>query len=64
MEYGGWGYRRRFYRKKRAYSISGNMGIELTLANGQTVMIGTRQPEKMQQYLDYLKQKYQISALA
>lgn len=62
-EYGGWGYRLGLFTKKRAYSISGNMGLALTLKNGQTVMIGTEKAEEMQAYLQYLKSAHQIAAI-
>lgn len=62
-EYGGWGFRLGLFSNKRAYSISGNIGLKLTLKNGQTVMIGTKKAEEMQAYLEYLKSALQIAAL-
>jgi hypothetical protein len=62
-EYGGWGYRLGLFAKKRAYSISGNIGLELTLKDGQTVMIGTKRAEEMQAYLQYLKSAHQNAAI-
>jgi hypothetical protein len=44
-EYGGWGLR--LSRRGRAYSISGNRGVELTLTDGRRVMIGSRRPEEL-----------------
>jgi hypothetical protein len=44
-EYGGWGIKG-WSRNKIAYNVSGNEGVELTLTNGQRVMIGSqRAPE-------------------
>lgn len=62
-EYGGWGFRLGLLSNKRAYSISGNIGLKLTLKNGQTVMVGTKKVEAMQAYLEYLKSAHQIVAL-
>jgi hypothetical protein len=44
-EYGGWGIK--YGRKGRAYNVSGNMGLFITLKNKKTIMIGTRKPEEM-----------------
>jgi hypothetical protein len=64
IDYGGWGYRKGWGGKKQAYNVSGNMGLKITLADGRIVLLGTREPEKMQEYLYYLKTKYQLSALS
>ncbi len=63
MEYGGWGYRIRPWKKRRAYSISGYSGLELTLHDGYLVMVGTKKSEAIATYLKYLHQKYGIEAL-
>ena len=45
-EYGGWGLR--FGRGgRRAYSISGDRGVELTLTDGRRVMIGSQRPAEL-----------------
>ena len=44
-EYGGWGVRRRSNR--RAYNVSGNRGVELTLHDGRIVMIGSQKAEEL-----------------
>ncbi|MES2382657.1 MAG: hypothetical protein V4538_16530 [Bacteroidota bacterium] len=62
MEYGGWGYKG-LWKKNRAYSVSGNMGLQITFHNNSKVLIGTKEPDKMKTYLSYLKEKYQIAAL-
>jgi hypothetical protein len=50
LEYGGWGVR---YRPgKRAYSMRGNRGVELTLRNGQRIMLGTDAPETLQKAIN------------
>ncbi|HEV7499621.1 MAG TPA: hypothetical protein VGQ33_06425 [Vicinamibacteria bacterium] len=44
-EYGGWGVR--IGRGKRAYSVSGDRGVELILADGMRVMIGSRRADDL-----------------
>jgi len=44
-EYGGWGVRRRSNR--RAYNVSGDRGVELTLHDGQIIMIGSQKAEEL-----------------
>jgi hypothetical protein len=39
-EYGGWGIR--FGRAGRAYNVSGNEGVQLRLASGERLLIGSR----------------------
>lgn len=62
-DYGGWGNKGNWNKSKRVYNVSGNMGLELILHNGKSIMIGTKQPEKITAYLKYLKTKYQLKAL-
>lgn len=50
MEYGGWGYRYSFNNGK-AYNISGNMGLQLVLKNGDKILIGTQKPEELLAFL-------------
>ncbi|MDX1413852.1 MAG: DUF6141 family protein [Candidatus Promineifilaceae bacterium] len=45
LEYGGWGIRGRSNR--RAYNVSGNRGVELTLYDGRIVMIGSQKAERL-----------------
>ena len=46
LEYGGWGIRWGF-GKKRAYNISGNQGVGLTLNNGENILIGSQNPDEL-----------------
>lgn len=48
-EYGGWGIRG--LGKKRAYNISGNIGIQIVTVNNKKFLIGTRQPEAVKAVL-------------
>ena len=43
-EYGGWGVR--FNRSGRAYTVSGNLGVQLELSNGKGLLIGTQDPDE------------------
>lgn len=44
-EYGGWGYRRGWYKKGTALTVGGDQGIQLYLLNGKKLLIGTHEPE-------------------
>ena len=44
-EYGGWGIR--FNRSGRAYTVSGNLGVQLELSNGKGLLIGTQDPNEL-----------------
>jgi hypothetical protein len=46
-EYGGWGIRG--WGGKRAYNVSGDRGVELTLADGRKVMIGCQRADDLAQ---------------
>lgn len=43
LEYGGWGLRIRY--RKRAYSISGDRGVRITLPDGRTILFGSLRAE-------------------
>jgi len=44
VEYGGWGVK--YGSGGKAYNVSGNMGLQLKLKNGKSVLIGTQRPEE------------------
>jgi hypothetical protein len=44
-EYGGWGIR--YGRKGKAYNVSGNLGVQLELIPGKSLLIGSRRPEEL-----------------
>ena len=44
-EYGGWGIRGRSNR--RAYNVSGDRGVELTMDDGRMIMIGSQKAEEL-----------------
>jgi len=49
-EYGGWGFRYGF-KNGKAYNVSGNMGLQMVLKNGDKILIGTQKPEELETYL-------------
>ncbi|MFN2202162.1 MAG: DUF6141 family protein [Caldilineaceae bacterium] len=49
-EYGGWGIRVGL-SGKRAYNISGNEGVELTLTDGRKVLIGSKRSKELAQII-------------
>lgn len=54
-EYGGWGLKGLLTNK--AVSISGNKGLQLHLASGRKLLIGTQKPKELEAVLAYLKAK-------
>lgn len=46
LEYGGWGLRIGL-NAGRAYTMSGNMGLQLIFKNGKKILIGTNKPDDM-----------------
>ncbi len=48
-EFGGWGLRWGFsgFGANRAYTISGNEGVQLVLRDGKRVLIGSRHPREL-----------------
>jgi len=57
LEYGGWGIRWSPW-KGMAYNASGNLGVQLELASGKQILIGSQIPEKLAQAIDQgLKKK-------
>lgn len=50
-EFGGWGIRTGFFRKRMVYNISGKQGILLEFENGKKIIIGTRKAEEISKIL-------------
>ena len=44
-EYGGWGIR--FNRDGKAYTVKGTIGLQIELINGEKILIGTENPDKL-----------------
>ena len=45
IEYGGWGIR--WGLRGRAYNVSGNRGVQLVLAGGRRLLIGSQRPDEL-----------------
>lgn len=59
-EYGGWGLKGSMpwkKKKKRAYTVSGYVGIYIELKNKNTILIGTKEKEKVKQVVGNYKNK-------
>lgn len=53
-DFGGWGYRKGIFGKGDAFSIQGNIGLQLFLKNGKKTLFGTQSPEELQIALEHL----------
>lgn len=53
-DFGGWGYRKNIFRKKDAYNVKGNIGIQLYLKNGKTLLIGTQRKQAIKSAMSKL----------
>jgi hypothetical protein len=54
LEYGGWGVR--FSWKGMAYNVSGNRGVQLELANGRRILIGSQRAEELAMAISQARQ--------
>ncbi len=45
LDFGGWGIR--FGRSGKAYTVSGNQGVQLVFKNGQRLLVGSQHPEQL-----------------
>ena len=51
LDYGGWGIR--FGRGGKAYTVSGQQGVQLVFKNGQRLLIGSQQPDQLVEAIGY-----------
>ncbi len=59
-EFGGWGLRGGFFfnkGKEKAINVSGDIGIQLILKNGEKLLIGTQKKEEAKRVLETYKNK-------
>jgi len=56
QEYGGWGLRIGFFRKGKAFNVSGNKGLQLEFNNNKKLLIGTNKPDELHSILSKLGQ--------
>lgn len=52
-EYRGWGIR--YGYKRKAYNVSGNMGLQLEFTNGKKLLIGTNKAEELKEALNTMR---------
>jgi hypothetical protein len=52
LEFGGWGWRKRFLSRKTAFNVSGRIGLRVTLKNGSQILFGTRQEQEMKRAVE------------
>lgn len=53
VEYGGWGIRVSWrHWGDRAYNVSGNRGVQLTLKDGKRILIGSQRPDELAQAIE------------
>lgn len=50
--YGGWGVRHGGKKAGKAYTISGNIGLKLTLTDGSKILIGTKRKDALKYAMD------------
>ena len=55
LEFGGWGLRRSFRGKGKAFNVSGNVGLQLEFVNGDRLLIGTQNPDQIRNVLEDLR---------
>lgn len=46
-EFGGWGIRRSWRGKGKAYNVKGNKGVQLELKNGESILIGSQKADAL-----------------
>lgn len=46
-EFGGWGIRRSWRGKGKAYNVKGKKGVQLELKNGESLLIGSQKAEAL-----------------
>lgn len=55
MEFGGWGYR--ISLKGKAYTVSGNTGLQLIFINNKKLLIGTQKNKALEIVLESIERK-------
>jgi hypothetical protein len=55
-EYGGWGLRLGLFGKGVAYSVSGDMGLQLEFTNNKNLLIGTNKPAELSEVINKINE--------
>ena len=53
LEYGGWGIR--YGKRGKAYNVSGNKGVRITLRNGKTILFGSQHADEFAKMIGTFK---------
>jgi hypothetical protein len=61
LEYGGWGLR--YSWKGLAYNVSGNRGVQLVLADGKRVLLGSQRPDELAAAIHRAKGPGEVASL-
>ena len=56
LEFGGWGFRIGLFGKGKAFTMSGNNGLQLEFKDNKKLLIGTNKPDEVRDVLFRLKQ--------
>lgn len=54
MDYGGWGLRLAMFGRGKAYTISGDLGLQLVFKDGKKLLIGTQKSVEIKRFLEEL----------
>jgi len=54
MDYGGWGLRLGMFGRGKAYTISGDLGLQLVFKDGKKLLIGTQKSVEIKRFLEEL----------
>lgn len=54
VEYGGWGIKTGRLKRGKAYSVSGNIGLQLYLKNGKKLLLGTQKKQAIKSTMNKL----------
>lgn len=55
MDYGGWGLRLGLFGRGKAYTVSGDLGLQIVFKDGKKLLIGTQKSNEINQFLAKLK---------
>lgn len=54
MDYGGWGLRLGMFGRGKAYTVSGDLGLQLVFKDGKKLLIGTQKSNEIKQFLEQI----------
>ena len=57
-EFGGYGYRKHFFKKTTGLMMKGNQGLALTLHDDSKWIIGTQQPKALEKAMNQMTEKH------